>query len=74
MLSVLSNVSGEKAATEFFPDAVVDVRNNVELASGLLSVKLMFGLLSDQRSPMILQPAAEATLFITPPAVSLFMC
>lgn len=35
----------------------------------ILSVQLMFGLLSDPRSPTILQPAAEATVFITPPSV-----
>ena len=48
----------------------MDVRGNVGLAYRLLSVELMFGLLlSDLRSPVILQPAAEATLFMTPPSV-----
>lgn len=61
--------SSNQWGTEFFPEAVVDVRNNVDLAFRLLSVQLMIGLLSDLRSAVILQPAAEATLFITPPSV-----
>lgn len=47
----------------------MDVRSNVDLAFRLLSAQLMFGLLSDPRSPMIMQPAAGATLFIGPPSV-----
>lgn len=47
--------------TDIFPDAVVAVRNNVGLAFWLLSAQLMFGLLSNLRRPVILQPAAEAT-------------
>lgn len=58
----------------FFPESAAGVRNTADPAFGLLSAQLMFGLLSsDLRSPMTLQPAAEATLFITPP-VSPFMC
>lgn len=56
--------SSNQYSTDIFPEAVVHVRNN-----GGLSVQLMFLLLSDLRRPVILQPAAGATLFIIPPSV-----